>query len=254
MVVTLAPLACTASMVQLFTELPSTCDDAGAALAGVAADMGAGEAEMLAQELHQQGAVLDRAGHRLAVHRHGHGGHGCLSPLWLPSRLACRPIWRRARDGAAGLVRVSCATAARSSDPRGARSMRPAAPGKEIKRPAPRPPPAPDPDAAATADAARGGAGAGGGAGGCRFRLRRGRRRCRSAARGPPTMLGEAGEELVGHLARRRVDEARADLRELAADMRVDRVAQQRGVALVGRGAPWRRPWRSRPRRRCPRR
>jgi hypothetical protein len=44
--------AWTASMVQLFTDLPSH-DDAGAALAGVAADMRAGQAEMLAQELDQ---------------------------------------------------------------------------------------------------------------------------------------------------------------------------------------------------------
>ena len=48
-------------------------DDAGAALAGVAADMRAGEAEILAQELNQQRARLDVAGDRLAVHGHGHG-------------------------------------------------------------------------------------------------------------------------------------------------------------------------------------
>ena len=35
--------------------------DAGAALAGVAADMGAGEAELFAQELDQQGARLEVA-------------------------------------------------------------------------------------------------------------------------------------------------------------------------------------------------
>ena len=39
-------------------------NDAGAALAGVAADMRAGQAEMLAQELHQQGAVLRLRGFR----------------------------------------------------------------------------------------------------------------------------------------------------------------------------------------------
>ncbi len=37
-------------------------DDAGAALAGVAADMGAGQAQMLAQELDQQRAPLHLAG------------------------------------------------------------------------------------------------------------------------------------------------------------------------------------------------
>ena len=50
-------------------------DDAGAALARVAADMGAGQAQVLAQELHEQRARLDIAGDGLAVHRHADGGH-----------------------------------------------------------------------------------------------------------------------------------------------------------------------------------
>ena len=55
-------------------------DDAGAALAGVAADMGAGHAEMLAQELDQQRARLDLAGDGLAVDGHGDGnGHVVFS-------------------------------------------------------------------------------------------------------------------------------------------------------------------------------
>ena len=37
---------------------------AGAALAGVAADMRAGEPQVLAQELHQQGARIDVGGRR----------------------------------------------------------------------------------------------------------------------------------------------------------------------------------------------
>src|SRR5690348_17984283 len=49
-------------------------DDTGAALAGIAADMGPGEAQMLAQELNQQRAGLDIALNRLAVHRHAYGG------------------------------------------------------------------------------------------------------------------------------------------------------------------------------------
>ena len=49
--------------------------DAGAALAGVAADMRAGEAQVLAQELHQQRARIDVGGDGLAVHRHADGGH-----------------------------------------------------------------------------------------------------------------------------------------------------------------------------------
>ena len=55
-------------------------DDAGAALAGVAADMGAGHAEMLAQELNQQRARLDLARDGLAVDGHGDGnGHVLFS-------------------------------------------------------------------------------------------------------------------------------------------------------------------------------
>jgi hypothetical protein len=49
--------------------------DAGAALARVAADMGAGEAQGLAQELHQEGARFDVAADGFSVHRHAHQGH-----------------------------------------------------------------------------------------------------------------------------------------------------------------------------------
>ena len=55
-------------------------DDAGAALAGVAADVGAGHAEILAQELNQQRARLDLAGDGLAVHGHGDGNGHYLLP------------------------------------------------------------------------------------------------------------------------------------------------------------------------------
>ena len=43
-------------------------DDAGAALAGVAADMGAGQIQMIAQEMDQQSAVFDVSRDCLAVH------------------------------------------------------------------------------------------------------------------------------------------------------------------------------------------
>src|ERR1700687_3218646 len=43
--------------------------DTGAALAGVAADMGAGQVQMVAQEIDKKGAVLDVGRDRLAVHR-----------------------------------------------------------------------------------------------------------------------------------------------------------------------------------------
>src|SRR5918996_3555417 len=45
-------------------------DHAGAALAGVAADVGAGQIELLAYKLDQEGTRLDLPRHRLAVHRH----------------------------------------------------------------------------------------------------------------------------------------------------------------------------------------
>jgi hypothetical protein len=50
-------------------------DRAAAALAGVAADMGAGQAQVLAQELDEQRAPLDFAADRFAVHGHGNDGH-----------------------------------------------------------------------------------------------------------------------------------------------------------------------------------
>ena len=45
-------------------------NDAGAALARVAADMRAGQPQLLAQEIDEQGAVFDFGGNALAVHRH----------------------------------------------------------------------------------------------------------------------------------------------------------------------------------------
>jgi hypothetical protein len=53
-------------------------NDAGSALRGVAADMGAGEPQVLAEELHQQGALFDIAGHGFAVHGHGYLRHSVL--------------------------------------------------------------------------------------------------------------------------------------------------------------------------------
>jgi len=50
-------------------------NDAGAALRRVAADMRAGEAQVFAQVLSQQGAGIDIRRHRLAVDRHGNGNH-----------------------------------------------------------------------------------------------------------------------------------------------------------------------------------
>ena len=44
-------------------------DDAGAALAGIAADMGAGQVQMIAQQMDEKGPVLDLGRDRLAVYR-----------------------------------------------------------------------------------------------------------------------------------------------------------------------------------------
>jgi hypothetical protein len=49
-------------------------DGAGAAMGGLAADMGAGEREIFAQEMHQQRTRFDEAFDLGAVHLHGHVG------------------------------------------------------------------------------------------------------------------------------------------------------------------------------------
>src|SRR5260221_9811219 len=46
--------------------------------------------------------------------------------------------------------------------------------------------------------------------------------------------LGEIGEEFVGQLLGRAVDQALAELGQLAADLRLDVVAEQRAAVLVG--------------------
>jgi hypothetical protein len=53
-------------------------DGAAAALGGIATDMRAGHAEMIAQEIDQQGAVLDIARVALAVNSQFNFGHGQL--------------------------------------------------------------------------------------------------------------------------------------------------------------------------------
>ena len=53
--------------------------DAGAALRGIAADMGPGQAQVLAQELHQQRAGVDIGVDGIAVHDKRNLGHSALS-------------------------------------------------------------------------------------------------------------------------------------------------------------------------------
>src|SRR5258708_32530135 len=58
-------------------------DDTGAALAGVAADMGARQVQMIAQEIDKEGPVLDLSRDRLAVHRQFDCRHVETSPCFL---------------------------------------------------------------------------------------------------------------------------------------------------------------------------
>jgi hypothetical protein len=55
-------------------------DDTGAALAGVAADMGAGQVEIVAQEMHEQRTVLDIDRDGSAVHCEFDGRHALTPP------------------------------------------------------------------------------------------------------------------------------------------------------------------------------
>ena len=64
-------------------------DGAGAAMGGLAADMGAGEREVLADEMHQERARLDEAFDLGAVDLHGHMSF-CHLPLPYFARLAAR--------------------------------------------------------------------------------------------------------------------------------------------------------------------
>jgi hypothetical protein len=55
-------------------------NDAGAALARVAADMRAGETKLIADELDKQRSRLDVGASGLAVDRHGNNGHATYLP------------------------------------------------------------------------------------------------------------------------------------------------------------------------------
>jgi hypothetical protein len=62
-----------------FDRLAVEMHDAGAALRGVAADMGTGQPQILAQKLHQQCAGIDIGIDGIAVHNKGNLGHSALS-------------------------------------------------------------------------------------------------------------------------------------------------------------------------------
>ena len=65
-----------------FHRTPIDMDDAGAALAGIASDMGAGETEVIAQQMHEQRSVFDIGRNRLAVDGQLHFGHSDLPQLF----------------------------------------------------------------------------------------------------------------------------------------------------------------------------
>jgi hypothetical protein len=52
-------------------------NDTGAALAGVASDMGAGQAQMLAQQAGKEPSPLNLRCDWITVHGQGYNGHGC---------------------------------------------------------------------------------------------------------------------------------------------------------------------------------
>src|SRR6266851_1928744 len=62
-----------------FDRLAVEMHDAGAALRGVAADMGAGQPQILAQKLHKQCAGVDIGIYGVTVHDQGNLGHSALS-------------------------------------------------------------------------------------------------------------------------------------------------------------------------------
>ena len=105
---------------------------AGAAVAGVAAPVRAGQAEVVAQEVHQQQAALDLAGDLLAVdgHRHLH-----VRPL---RRDAWRTARRSARAGQlVGQVPLVLRAAAHVGDRLAARARRSRRPARTAPRTAP---------------------------------------------------------------------------------------------------------------------
>src|SRR4051812_1730379 len=79
---------------------------ASAALAGVAADMSAGQAKLLAQEIDQKGAVLGLSLHRLAVHSECNHPH--RTTISIKARIittAAKPVIQITGLGASGRLR-----------------------------------------------------------------------------------------------------------------------------------------------------
>ena len=99
MVVTSEPSACTANIVQDFDAAAVEQHRAGAALAGVAADVGAGQIQLFAKEVDEQCARLDLSLPGSAVDLHGNLDHASLVS-------ACAPVM--SRDHYAGQTSLFC--------------------------------------------------------------------------------------------------------------------------------------------------
>src|SRR6266566_2103188 len=146
--------------------------DAGAALRGIAADMGAGQPQVLAQELHQEGAGVDIGSYGITVHNQRNLGH---QDSLLPALPPC--------------------TAEQPSKSVKTHNM--GHPGNEQPRP--------EPEMASETSGSRS--------------LHR---------------LGKIGKELIGQLFGGPVDQALAELGELAADLGLDIISEKRAAILVG--------------------
>ena len=209
--VTLAPSAAAASIVQDFTACAVDMHDAGAALRRVAADMRAGQAEILAQELDEQRAGLD-----------------------LPRRRPCRsPSSTRSTCRSSQFLRRACA--------RSIRLVRRSSEARRMRRSAQTigPPRKPMAALVSTSSSISCTAASTPCSSPSRSHLRTGGDCCRrhGLAAG---LGGEAGEELVGELLGGGIDQPRAELRQLAADLRVRDIGEERAVAVLGERA--RRP------------
>ena len=96
------PCTCAASIEHDLIARAVHVHGAGAALRGVAADVGAGQLQVLAQELHEQRARVDRPGDGLAVDGEGNGNvHAGL--LWVVREAVARDV-----APPRGLVRDHC--------------------------------------------------------------------------------------------------------------------------------------------------
>ena len=171
--------------------------DAGAALRGVAADMRAGEPQVLAQQLHQKRARVDIGGDGLTVHRQGNGCHGAP-----PRKIAAKRLEFTRRSGKPAVPKVEIGAILPTFGPWNENNSEPEPYrwSREFRRQ-------------------------------CR---RTTRRAPRSSSGLAADARGEFQEEIVGDLLGGAVDQALAELGELAADLRLDIVGEQRAAVLVG--------------------